>query len=67
MFAYDDAMGAWWYTNETIYPFLYAFDPPADNAGTDIESTWLWYYEDSKGPRTFVEMTGAERLLFFDH
>ena len=67
MFAYDDAMVAWWYTNETIYPFLYVFDPPADNAGTNIGSEWIYYFEDSKNPRSFGVVTGsmAGSFLFF--
>lgn len=55
---YDDAMVAWWYTNETDYPSLYAFDPPADNGGTQIGSEWLWYFEGTTGPRSFYVLTG---------
>ena len=68
MFIYDDAMAAWWWTDETVYPFIYAFDPPADNAGTDIESEWLWYFEGTKTPRSFGVVTGpiAGSFLFFD-
>lgn len=67
MFVYDDAMGAWWWTNETVYPFLYAFDPPSDNSGTDIDSCWLWYFEDNSDPRSFGVVTGndAGEFLFF--
>ncbi len=38
MYFYDDAMGAWWWTSRNVYPFIYVFDPPADNGGTDVES-----------------------------
>jgi hypothetical protein len=64
---YDDAMGAWWWTSETIYPFIYAFDPPADYAGTDVESCWLYYFEESNTPRSFGVATGASagQFLFF--
>jgi hypothetical protein len=68
MFVYDDSMTAWWWTNESNYPYIYAFNPPADNAGTDIESAWLWYFEDSKTPRSFGVVTGpsADGFLFFN-
>jgi hypothetical protein len=68
MFFYDDAMGAWWWTSESNYPYLYVFDPPADRAGTNIESAWLWYFEDSQGPRVFSVLTGLGEgeFLFFD-
>ena len=60
-------MTAWWWTNESNYPFIYAFDPPADNAGTDIEAEWLWYFEGSSSPRSFSVVTGdhAGEFLFF--
>jgi hypothetical protein len=58
MFVYDEVMGAWWWTNETVYPFIYAFDPPADIGGTDIDSAWLWYDEGTVTPRWFVVLTG---------
>jgi hypothetical protein len=68
MFVYDDAMGAWWLTSQTLYPFVYVFDPPADNAGTNIEAEWLWYFEETKTPRSFGVVTGpnAGSFLFFD-
>ena len=68
MFIYDDAIGAWWWTNETVYPFLFVFDPPADNGGTDIGSEWIFYFEDSKNPRSFGVVTGAMAgsFLFFN-
>jgi hypothetical protein len=68
MFVYDDAMGAWWWTSETNYPFLYVFDPPADNGGTDVASEWVFYFEGSSGPRSFGVVTGdhAGEFLFFD-
>ncbi|RKX34803.1 MAG: hypothetical protein DRP71_05980 [Verrucomicrobia bacterium] len=68
MFAYDEGMGTWWWTSESTYPYLYAFNPPADNSGTDIESAWLFYFEASKGPRAFSVMTGANAgaFLFFN-
>jgi hypothetical protein len=59
-FFYDDAMVAWWWTNETDYPHIYAFDPPADNGGTNIDSEWLWYFRDSSGPRVFGVLTGTQ-------
>jgi hypothetical protein len=60
-------MTAWWWTSEGIYPFLFVFDPPADNAGTDVESNWLWYFEDTKAPRSFGAVTGehAGSFLYF--
>jgi hypothetical protein len=67
MFIYDDTMGVWWWTSETNYPFLYVFDPPADNGGTDIASEWVFYFEGSSGPRSFGVVTGdhAGEFLFF--
>jgi len=68
MFFYDDAMGAWWWTSESIYTYIYVFDPPADRAGTNIESAWLWYFEDNTSPRVYGVLTGlsAGSFLFFD-
>jgi len=68
LYFYDDAMGAWWWTSESTYPFLYAFDPPADNAGRDIEAEWLWYFEETKTPRSFGVVTGdhAGSFLYYD-
>ena len=68
MYIHDDAMGAWWWTNESNYPYIYVFDPPADTAGTDIGAAWIFYFEESKGPRTFGVMTGADAgsFLFFN-
>ena len=68
LFVYDDAMGAWWWTNASNYPYIHVFDPPADNAGTDIESAWLWYSEGSKSPREFGVVAGSDTgdFLFFD-
>ena len=67
MFVYDDTMQAWWWSSEDVYPFIYTFDPPADDAGTDIESAWLFYFEDSRTPRSFGVVTGANggAFLFF--
>jgi hypothetical protein len=67
MFVYDHAMAAWWWTGEGVYPFLYAFDPPADNSGENIESAWLWYFDGTKSPRSFGVVTGADAgtVLFF--
>ena len=67
MFVFDDAMGPLWWTNETLYLFIYAFDPPADNAGTDIGSEWLFYFAGSNSPRSFGVVTGpsAGPDLFF--
>lgn len=67
MFIYDDAMGAWWWTSEGLYPYIYVYDPPADNAGTDIESAWVFYFEESKTPRIFgvVDGPNAGSVLFF--
>ena len=65
---YDDVMSAWWYTTETDYPSLYLFDPPADNGGTQIDSEWLWYFEETRTPRSFSVLTGADAgsFLYFD-
>ena len=67
LFIYDSETGSWWWSSESSYPFIYAFDPPADSAGTDIESAWLFYFEESKAPRAFSVMTGADAgaFLFF--
>jgi hypothetical protein len=67
-FFYDDKMTAWWYTNETDYPFVYGFGVPADNAGTVAGDAWLWYFEGTKTPRNFGVVTGAEagNFLYFN-
>ena len=67
-FFYDDVMTAWWYTNETDYPYMYGFGLPADNAGTVAGDAWLWYFEGTKTPRNFGVVTGAEagNFLFFN-
>ena len=67
LFVYDDAMGAWWWTNEEIYPYIHVFDPPPDNAGIDIYSAMLWYFEGTKSPRVFGVVTGSDTgdFLFF--
>lgn len=67
LFFYDGGMGTWWWTSESSYPYLYAFNPPADSAGTNIGSAWLFYFEESKTPRAFSVMTGADAgaFLFF--
>ena len=67
MFFYDYAMGAWWWTNQSVYPFIYVYDPPADNAGTDVEDAWLFYFEGSNAPRVFGVLDGgnAGEALFF--
>jgi hypothetical protein len=56
---YDDAMTAWWWTTESFFPSIYAFSPPADLGGTQINSEWLWYQEGTVGPREFFILTGA--------
>lgn len=68
MFAYDDAIGAWWWTSQGDYPYFYIFNPPADNGGTDIDSAWLYYFEGTKTPRSFGVVTGpsAGSFLFFN-
>jgi hypothetical protein len=68
MFAYDDAIGAWWWTSQGDYPYLYIFNPPADNGGTDIDSAWLYYFVGTKTPRSFGIVTGpsAGSFLYFD-
>ena len=69
IYIYDDAMGAWWYTDQAFYPFIYVFDPPGSNdQGTDIGSDWLFYFEESNDPRQFGIVTGdhADLFLFFD-
>lgn len=47
LFIYDDAMSAWWWTNEGIYPSLYRF----------TDGSWLWYQEWSKNPRWFINLS----------
>jgi hypothetical protein len=68
LFIYDDAMGAWWWTNESVYPSLYVFNPPADLGGTQIGSEWLWFFEGANGPRWFSVLMGdsAGSFLSFD-
>ena len=68
MFFYDDAMGAVWWTNMSVYPFLHVWNPPADTAGTDIGDAWLWYFEGTKTTRSFGIVTGpnAGKFLFFN-
>jgi len=68
MYVFDDAMGAWWWTSDSVYPFVYAFDPPVDNGGTDIGSEWIFYFEGTKGPRVFGVASGPfkDAGLFFD-
>lgn len=60
MFVYDNAMDAWWWTNNAVYPFIYVFDPPADisDPAIDIDSNWVWYLEGSMSPRWFYVLTG---------
>lgn len=67
-FFYDDAMGAWWWTSESNYPYLYVFDPPVDLAGTPHESVWLYYFQPSRSPRSFGIVAGARAggFLYFD-
>jgi hypothetical protein len=67
LFFFDDAMHAWWWTSGTNYPYIYSFDPPSDNSGTDVNSCWLFYFEGSKTPRSFGVVTGdsAGEFLFF--
>ena len=67
MFVYDDAMVAWWWTNMTIYPFLFAFDPLEDLGGIDIATEWLFYFEGSMNPRSFGIVTGpfSPQVIFF--
>ncbi len=64
MFVYDHAMVTWWWTNESNYPYIYAFDPPADNAGKDIGPEWIFYFEETKGPRSFGIVSGEDTGLF---
>jgi hypothetical protein len=65
MYVYDLAMGAWWWTSESIYPFMYVFDPPADSVGTDIGASWVYYFEGTMSPRSFVVFPGGETFLSF--
>jgi hypothetical protein len=67
-FFYDDAMGAWWWTNETDYPYVYAFDAPADGGGTVAGDAWLWYFEETEAPRWFSVLTGpsAGGFIYFN-
>ncbi len=64
---YDNAMITWWWTNDSDYPTLYAFDPPEDLGGIDIASAWLWYFEGSRGPRSFAILSGpyAGSFMYF--
>jgi hypothetical protein len=64
MFVYDDGIRAWWWSNESAYPSLYVFNPPADLGGTQIGSEWLWYFEGANGPRWFSVLTGDSAGLF---
>ena len=68
VFVYDDAMTTWWWTNADTYPYLYLFDPPADNAGTDIDAQWVFYFDGTKSPRSFAIVTGPSvgGFLFFN-
>ena len=67
-FIFDLSMSAWWWTNTTTYPFLFAFNPQPDSAGTDVDTQWLFYFEETSAPRVFAIMTGslAGQNLFFD-
>ena len=40
---WDNAMGAWWWTAATVYPFVYR----------SSDSTWMFYVVNSAGPRWF--------------
>ena len=42
MYIWDIEMHAWWWTNSDIFPWIFAFDPLADNNGTDIGPEWLF-------------------------
>ncbi|RKX31542.1 MAG: hypothetical protein DRP71_13300 [Verrucomicrobia bacterium] len=64
---YDDTMGVWWWTNDTDYPSLFAFDPPADLGGTDVGNEWLWYFEGTSGPRWFSVLSGAYSGSFLSY
>jgi len=68
MYFYDIGMLAWWWTSSDTYPWIYAFDPPADNGGTDIDLAWLFYHKDTRDPRSFFVQTGdlAGTTLYFD-
>ena len=68
IFFYDVAMGAWWWTDWEIYPWIYAFDPPADDKGTDIDSEWLHYALGTNDPRSFGvgRSVHAETTLYYD-
>lgn len=68
MYVYDHAMGAWWWTSESIYPSIYVFNPPADTAGTDIDAEWLFYFLNTKNPRSFAVLSGPDTgsFLFFN-
>ena len=67
-FIFDLSMSAWWWTNTTTYPFLFAFNPQPDSSGTDVDTQWLFYFEETSAPRVFAIMTGslAGQNLFFD-
>lgn len=65
---FDTEIAGWWWTNQTIYPFVYAFEPGMDRVGTQIGSAWLFYLEGSTGPRVFSVVSGSSvgTDLFFD-
>jgi hypothetical protein len=64
LFFYDPPMSAWWWTTEGTYPYLYIFDPAADNNGLDVATTWVWYFDDDVDPRIFATIPGGEFLSF---
>ena len=46
-YIYDEAITAWWWTSQTMYPFLYRFS----------DGVWLWYLEGSSDPRLFYNLS----------
>jgi hypothetical protein len=40
---WDSTMGSFWWTSDSVYPYLYRASDEA----------WLWYQEGSSGPRWF--------------
>ena len=53
LFLYDLSSEGWFFTDATQYPNMFSFDRTA----------WVFYFEESTGPRNFVDLGSGE---FFD-
>lgn len=52
MFFWDTALGRWTFTNETVYPWMYAYGP---------EGGWVWFFENGRpGARYFGRADNGE-------